>query len=117
MVAREHFLALWKAPACREMNDRRIASFDDVNPLFLWTCCFRSREPTLLKFRSKIPVTCNGPIPRAGSSASSTGLLTRPSLFGDGPSTASWHNCVTNRSVVVVVVKVELSIVVCVFFY
>ncbi|KRY91139.1 hypothetical protein T4C_3497 [Trichinella pseudospiralis] len=33
----------------------------------------------------QIPVTCNGPIPRAGSSASSTGLLTRPSLFGDGP--------------------------------
>ncbi|XP_003367177.1 conserved hypothetical protein [Trichinella spiralis] len=30
-------------------------------------------------------VKCNGPLPRAGSSASSTGLLTRPSLFGDGP--------------------------------
>ncbi|KRZ97916.1 hypothetical protein T08_4528 [Trichinella sp. T8] len=29
--------------------------------------------------------TCNGPLPRAGSFASSTGLLTRPSLFGDGP--------------------------------
>ncbi|XP_003382326.1 hypothetical protein Tsp_09164 [Trichinella spiralis] len=30
-------------------------------------------------------MNCNGPLPRAGSSASSTGLLTRPSLFGDGP--------------------------------
>ncbi|KRX60730.1 hypothetical protein T09_2744 [Trichinella sp. T9] len=29
--------------------------------------------------------TCNGPLPRAGSFAFSTGLLTRPSLFGDGP--------------------------------
>ncbi|KRY15250.1 hypothetical protein T12_12885 [Trichinella patagoniensis] len=28
---------------------------------------------------------CNGPLPRAGSSASSTRLLARPSLFGDGP--------------------------------
>ncbi|KAL1233903.1 Transcription factor [Trichinella pseudospiralis] len=117
MVAREHFLALWKAPACREMNDRRIASFDDVNR----QRCFCGRvvfvHGNQLYLNSEIPVTCNGPIPRAGSSASSTGLLTRPSLFGDGPSTASWHNCVTNRSVVVVVVKVELSIVVCVFFY
>ncbi|KRY49552.1 hypothetical protein T03_5719 [Trichinella britovi] len=28
---------------------------------------------------------CNGPLPRAGSSASSTRLLARQSLFGDGP--------------------------------
>ncbi|KRX51356.1 hypothetical protein T09_10332 [Trichinella sp. T9] len=28
---------------------------------------------------------CNGPLPRAGSSAFSTWVLTRPSLFGDGP--------------------------------
>ncbi|KRX32394.1 hypothetical protein T09_7918, partial [Trichinella sp. T9] len=28
---------------------------------------------------------CNGPLPRADSSALSLGLLTRSSLFGDGP--------------------------------
>ncbi|KRZ54978.1 hypothetical protein T02_1296, partial [Trichinella nativa] len=28
---------------------------------------------------------CNGPLPRVGSSASSTRLLARQSLFGDGP--------------------------------
>ncbi|KRZ01256.1 hypothetical protein T4B_430 [Trichinella pseudospiralis] len=32
-----------------------------------------------------IATSCNGPLPRAGSSASSIRLLTRPSLFGDGP--------------------------------
>ncbi|KRX94269.1 hypothetical protein T4E_5440 [Trichinella pseudospiralis] len=34
------------------------------------------------KFKRK---NCNGPLPRAGSSVSSTRLLARPSLFGDGP--------------------------------
>ncbi|KRY16069.1 hypothetical protein T12_16483 [Trichinella patagoniensis] len=34
---------------------------------------------------TRIYIYCNGPLPRACSSASSTVLFVRPSLFGDGP--------------------------------
>ncbi|KRZ88413.1 hypothetical protein T08_13720 [Trichinella sp. T8] len=45
----------------------------------------KERQAETCAFDSIARPHCNGPLPRAGSSASSTRLLARPSLFGDGP--------------------------------
>ncbi|KRY09994.1 hypothetical protein T12_1457, partial [Trichinella patagoniensis] len=49
-----------------------------VEKSFLYTCS------SIFKL-VPIKILCNGPLSRARSSASSTRLLARPSLFGDGP--------------------------------
>ncbi|KRY70679.1 hypothetical protein T4B_9661 [Trichinella pseudospiralis] len=55
---------------------------DDKERRTMWT---NLEVTAVINQKDHMESYCNGPLPRAGSSASSTGLLTRPSLFGDGP--------------------------------